>query len=135
MVQRVWPSLFQAPAVGKFDPFLGDMNAGVVDMPAEPVSIFFYLPLWVSMMVAMMFPAIAPVLSLFDTIGQNRRAAGQQSTPTWIFLAGYLVIWSLLGLVAYLLSLALPALGMMASGLRAAYPLAAGIVLIFAVYR
>ncbi len=108
------------------------MNVGVASPSTEPVTLLLYLPLWVSMMVAMMFPAVAPVLSLFAAISQNRRAAGQRAASTWIFLGGYLVAWSLLGVGAYLLSLALPALGMMAPGLRVAYPLAAGIVLMFA---
>ena len=101
-------------------------------MPADPGSIWLYLPLWIAMMVAMMFPAVAPVVALFVTISQNRRAANQRAAPTWIFLAGYLVVWSLLGVGAYLLSRLLPALGMMATGLRAEYPVAAGLVLIFA---
>jgi predicted metal-binding membrane protein len=79
-----------------------------------------------------MFPAAAPMVLLFTTLGQNRRAAGQRATPTWVFLAGYLVVWTLFGVGAYLLSLAIPALGMMAPGLRIDYPVAAGLVLIFA---
>lgn len=99
---------------------------------SEPVPIFLYLPLWIAMMVAMMFPAAAPVVSLFVTISQNRRVEGQSTAPTWIFLVGYLAIWSLLGVGAYLLSLALPALGMMAAGLNVSSPMIAGAVLIFA---
>jgi predicted metal-binding membrane protein len=84
------------------------------------------------MMVAMMFPAVAPVVSLFATISTKRRAAGQPAAPTWIFLIGYLSVWSLFGIGAYLLSLVVPALGMMAAGLRMDNPVAAGIVLMFA---
>src|SRR5260221_6498136 len=53
-----------------------------------------YLPIWIAMMVAMMFPAVAPMVLLFTTLGQNRRAAGQRATPTWVFLAGYLAVWT-----------------------------------------
>src|SRR5258708_10901784 len=84
------------------------------------------------MTVAMLVPAAAPVVALFATISQNRRAANQRAAPTWIFVAGYLAVWSLLGVAAYLLSRVLPAIGMMASGLRVDYPVAAGLVLIFA---
>jgi len=111
---------------------MSSMNSGSASIPADPTSIWLYLPLWTSMMVAMMFPAVAPVVSLFVTISQNRRAANQRAAPTWIFLAGYLAVWSLLGVAAYLLSRVLPALGMMATGLRVEYPVAAGLVLIFA---
>jgi predicted metal-binding membrane protein len=43
-----------------------------------------------------------------------------------------LAVWSLFGVVAYLLSLIVPAIGMAATGLRADSPMAAGIVLGFA---
>ena len=107
-------------------------NPAPVDTQPAPTSILLYLPVWVSMMVAMMFPSVAPMVVLFATLSRNRRAAGQPSTPTWVFLAGYLAVWSLVGVLAYLLSLALPAVSMMAPGLRSDYPLAAGLVLIFA---
>jgi predicted metal-binding membrane protein len=108
------------------------MDEGMAEMGAEPVSALLFLPLWMSMMVAMMFPAIAPVVSLFATISQKRRAAGQPAAPTWVFLAGYLSVWSRFGIGAYVLSLIVPALGMMATGLRMDNPVAAGIVLMLA---
>jgi predicted metal-binding membrane protein len=108
---------------------MGSMMQGMASMSAEPASLLVFLPLWVSMMVAMMFPAIAPVVSLFATLSQRRRTAGEAAAPTWLFLTGYLVVWSLFGLGAYLLSLIVPALGMMATGLRMDQPVAAGIVL------
>jgi predicted metal-binding membrane protein len=110
----------------------GDMMQGMAGMSAEPASILVFLPLWISMMVAMMFPAIAPVVSLFATLGQRRRATGEHTAPTWVFLAGYLVVWSLFGVGAYLLSLVVPALGMMAAGLRMDQPVVAGVVLALA---
>jgi predicted metal-binding membrane protein len=111
---------------------IGSVNQGMAAMEAGPISLLLFLPLWISMMVAMMFPAIAPVVSLFATISTKRRAARQQAAPPWIFLVGYLCVWSLFGIGAYLLSLVVPAIGMMAAGLRMDNPMAAGIVLILA---
>lgn len=108
------------------------MDRGMAEMAVQPESLLFFLPLWVAMMVAMMFPAVAPVVSFFDALSRKRREAGMPAAPTWIFLTGYLAVWSLFGLGAYLLSVLVPALGMMASGLRIDYPLLAGIVLILA---
>jgi predicted metal-binding membrane protein len=108
------------------------MNQGMAEMAAQPESLLFFLPLWVVMMVAMMFPAVAPVVSFFDSLSLKRREAGLPAAPTWLFLAGYLAVWSLFGLGAYLLSLIVPAVGMMATGLRMDNPLAAGFVLIVA---
>ena len=51
---------------------------------------------WVAMMGAMMFPAIVPVVSIF------RRAAERgQVAPTPIFVTGYLLVWSAIGVPAY----------------------------------
>jgi predicted metal-binding membrane protein len=107
-------------------------NPAPVDMHPATTPILLYLPIWVAMMMAMMFPSVAPMVMHFVTLSRNRRAAGKPSTPTWVFLAGYLAVWSLVGVLAYLLSLALPAVSMVAPGLRIKYPLAAGLVLIFA---
>jgi predicted metal-binding membrane protein len=133
----VWLGLLLLAAIGwaivlQSTQTMSRMDQGMAAMGAEPVSALIFLPLWISMMVAMMFPAVAPVVSLFATIGERRRAAGQPATPTWVFLSGYLAVWSLFGVAAYLLSLAIPALGMMAAGLRVDHPIAAGIVLILA---
>jgi len=84
------------------------------------------------MMVAMMFPSVTPVMTLFSTVSRNRHAAGERTAPTWVFLVGYLTIWSLLGAGAYLLSLVMPAVGMSGPGLRTYSPVAGGLVLIAA---
>ena len=127
--------LLQTPGMSQEMPGMDGMSASTpapVDTHPAPTSILLYLPIWVNMMVAMMFPSVAPMVMLFATLSRNRRAEGQPSTPTWVFLAGYLAVWSLVGVLAYLLSLALPAVSMMAPGLRIDYPLAAGLVLICA---
>ena len=90
--------LLQIPAM---DSMAGDMaemsmEQGMATMAAEPASLLFFLPLWVSMMVAMMFPAVAPVVSLFAALSRKRREIGQPAAPTWLFLSGYLVVWGLL---------------------------------------
>jgi len=121
-----WTVIFQQTQM------IGSMNQGMAAMDAGPMSVLLFLPLWISMMVAMMFPAVAPVVSLFATISTKRRAADQPAAPTWVFLTGYLLVWSLFGIGAYLLSLVVPAVGMMAAGLRIDNPVAAGIVLILA---
>jgi predicted metal-binding membrane protein len=110
----------------------GSMGAGLAAMGLEPVSFLLFLPLWIAMRVAMMFPAVAPVVSLFAVLSAKRRTAGQKAAPTWILVAGYLSTWTLFGVLAYLLSLIVPALGMMAAGLRVDSPVAAGIVLTLA---
>jgi predicted metal-binding membrane protein len=121
-----WVVIFQQTQM------IASVNEGMAAMEAGPISLLLFLPVWVSMMVAMMFPAVAPVVSLFATISTKRLASNQRAAPTWMFLIGYLFVWSLFGIGAYLLSLVVPAIGMMAAGLRVDSPLAAGIVLIAA---
>jgi len=108
---------------------------GMADMPgmaSGPDPAMVYLPLWVSMMVAMMFPSVVPMVSIFATMGRHKRNAGGSAVPTWVFLAGYLAIWTLFGVGAYLLSLVVPAVGMAAPGLQTHSPLIGGMVLVLA---
>ena len=63
-----------------------------------------FMATWVVMMVAMMFPAVAPVVLTF------RRWAGSRGRPpstTAAFVAGYLGVWAAIGLAAYALLQAL----------------------------
>ena len=61
-----------------------------------------FLAAWAVMMAAMMLPAAAPMVLLFGTVQAQRR--GQPTfVPTWIFVAGYLLVWSAVGLAVYLL--------------------------------
>lgn len=55
-----------------------------------------FLVTWVVMMVAMMFPAVAPMVLAHASVVRSR---GEGSLPTVAFVAGYLVTWSAAGLV------------------------------------
>jgi predicted metal-binding membrane protein len=65
----------------------------------------FFVTVWVVMMVAMMFPAVAPTVLTYDRLREDRRARGEgavaEATP--LFVAGYLVVWAMAGLAAYAL--------------------------------
>jgi predicted metal-binding membrane protein len=61
-----------------------------------------FVAIWAVMMAAMMLPAAAPMVLVFDTVYAKRR--GQPTfVPTWIFVAGYLLVWTAVGLVVYVL--------------------------------
>jgi predicted metal-binding membrane protein len=53
----------------------------------------WYLGIWVTMTAAMMLPSEAPAALLFARLTHG--------LPTWLFLAGYLVVWAAFGLAAY----------------------------------
>lgn len=57
----------------------------------------WFVGVWVTMMAAMMLPATVPVAAAFDRVARAREQAGS----LWAFLGGYLVVWTLFGLLAY----------------------------------
>jgi predicted metal-binding membrane protein len=63
----------------------------------------FYLTVWVVMMAAMMFPSVAPTVTMYDRLRAGHRAKGHGAAPdaTAIFVTGYLLVWTAAGLVAY----------------------------------
>lgn len=63
-----------------------------------------FLAVWVAMMIATMFPATAPMVLMFARIGANKRTAGGRAVTVWWFVAGYLLVWTGLGVVAYALA-------------------------------
>ncbi|MEW6300913.1 MAG: DUF2182 domain-containing protein [Thermodesulfobacteriota bacterium] len=69
-----------------------------------------YVALWGVMMVAMMLPAVAPMVGLCRTIARRRREQGLPFTPAWVFVAGYVTLWTLTGSVAYAADLAIQSL-------------------------
>jgi predicted metal-binding membrane protein len=60
-----------------------------------------FLAIWVVMMVAMMFPTAAPMILVFHQVEANRRQRGEAFVATWVFVAAYLCVWSLAGVVAF----------------------------------
>ena len=65
-----------------------------------------FLAIWVAMMVAMMFPAAAPMILAFAAVQRGKRQRGQSLVPTGLFVGAYLVVWALAGVLAYTLALA-----------------------------
>ena len=73
--------------------------------PTMGLSALVFLGVWVAMMAATMFPAVAPMVLMFARINATRRTKGMTWVPTWLFVTGYLLVWTGLGLGAYLLAL------------------------------
>lgn len=55
-----------------------------------------FLGMWAGMMVAMMFPAVIPMVLAHRMVVERR---GEGTRPTAVFVAGYLVVWLGAGLV------------------------------------
>lgn len=63
-----------------------------------------FVGIWVTMMAAMMLPAVLPMVLLYA------RIARQRGGSTAVFLASYLLVWSALGVAAYLAARAIRAI-------------------------
>jgi predicted metal-binding membrane protein len=87
----------------------GDMDMAM-SSPTMGMRAPLFLAIWVVMMVAMMFPTAAPMILMFHRIQAGKRERGDTFVATWIFVAAYMVIWTLAGLAAYLGALAVEAL-------------------------
>jgi predicted metal-binding membrane protein len=60
-----------------------------------------FLTAWIVMMAAMMLPAIVPMVVIFAS-AQARRERNP-AVPTWIFIAGYMLVWLAAGILVYVL--------------------------------
>ena len=104
----------------------------------DPGPLGFFVVTWVVMLAAMMFPSVSPMVVAYDRIQQHRRKTGRYAPAgsTAVFVAGYLISWTIFGLVAYSLYMAVASLapGLFGSDQGGRY-LAAGVVLMAAVYQ
>jgi predicted metal-binding membrane protein len=89
-----------------------------------------YIILWGVMMVAMMFPAMTPIVGLFQTIARRKREQGLPFTPVWVFVAGYVTLWTLTGGVGYAADLAIQSLPRTFPVLRSYGTLIGGVTLV-----
>jgi predicted metal-binding membrane protein len=74
---------------------MGGMSAAGWSVGAALV----FVGMWTVMMAAMMLPAAAPMILTFAA-AQARRD-NMAAVPTWIFIAGYLFVWSAVGVVVF----------------------------------
>ncbi len=78
--------------------------------PTMGLGVPLFLAVWIAMTVATMFPAVAPMVLMFARIGAARRTSGRVFVPTSLFVGGYLLVWTALGVVAYTAALGAEAL-------------------------
>jgi predicted metal-binding membrane protein len=50
--------------------------------------------MWTIMMAAMMLPAATPMILIFATINGQRSRRASPLVPTWLFVLGYLAVWT-----------------------------------------
>jgi len=90
-----------------------------------------FLGMWIVMMMAMMLPSLVPMLRRY------RRSIGEITDArlgwlTAMVSAGYFLVWTVFGTVAFPLGVALAAIEMQRPALAEAVPIAAGVVVLAA---
>src|SRR3979411_18832 len=82
----------QAEAMSGMVTGLAQIGSGMPSGIAPPV----FLGMWLTMMVAMMFPTIGPMVLAHRVVVRHR---GEGWPPTAAFVLGYLFVWTAIGLV------------------------------------
>jgi predicted metal-binding membrane protein len=107
------------------------MSMAWMRMPGRtwPAAAASFLGMWVVMMVAMMMPCLVPMLQRY------RRAVGRTGTMrlgrlTSLVGAGYFVVWTLFGMAAFPVGVALAAIEMQQPALARAVPIAVSLVVL-----
>jgi predicted metal-binding membrane protein len=91
-----------------------------------------FLGMWAVMMLAMMLPSLIPMLSRY------RQAVGTGETQLGLLTAlvglGYFFVWTVLGMAAFPLGVALAAVEMQQPAFARAVPIAVGVVVVIAAH-
>jgi predicted metal-binding membrane protein len=78
---------------------LGSIGARLLSvLPLSVTDVWLTFMMWAVMMVAMMLPSASPMILTYAAIG--RRHSGTAIYASWIFAAGYVLIWTLFSAVA-----------------------------------
>jgi len=107
------------------------MSMAWMRMPGQtwPGAAAAFLGMWVVMMMAMMLPSLVPMLWRYrQAVG--RRGETRLGWLTALVGVGYYLVWTVFGVIAFLLGAALAAVAMQEPELARADPIAAGIVIL-----
>ncbi len=84
-----------APGITALSRGAGGMT---MDMAGSAIAAPLFIGMWVTMMVAMMFPSVAPIVVMHWRISSGRR---QSPAASPAFVGGYLLVWTAVGVGAY----------------------------------
>jgi predicted metal-binding membrane protein len=90
-----------------------------------------FLGMWVVMMAAMMLPSLVPMLCRYRE-AVARTGVTHLSRLTALVGLGYFCVWTVFGLVVFVLGVALAAIEMQQAALARAVPMAVGVVVLIA---
>ncbi len=109
------------------------MSMAWMRMPGQtwPVAAASFLAMWVVMMVAMMLPSLVPMLQRYR-LAVGRPGGTRLGRLTALVGVGYFFVWTVLGLAAFPLGVALAEITMQQPALSRAVPVAAGVAILLA---
>ena len=88
--------------------------------------------MWSVMMVAMMLPAAAPMITVFAGVHRRRAEAGRPTVPTAVFVFGYVLVWGAFSIAAATAQAMLQRAGLLSSMMATNHMLLAGALLMVA---
>jgi predicted metal-binding membrane protein len=107
------------------------MEMGMARMQGwGPVDFLLMFIMWAVMMVAMMTPSATPMILTFSRINRRRHEQDNPIVPTGVFLAGYLVVWTVFSAVATVAQWQLHRAALLSSMMVSNNPLFGGMLLI-----
>jgi predicted metal-binding membrane protein len=110
-----------------------DMSMAWMRMPGQtwPGAAASFLGMWVVMMVAMMLPSLVPMLWRYRQ-AVSRTGETRLGRLTALVGMGYFFVWTVFGMAAFLLGVALTTVEMQLPALARAVPIAVGVVVLIA---
>jgi predicted metal-binding membrane protein len=109
------------------------MSMAWMRMPGQtwPGAAASFLGMWVVMMVAMMLPSLVPMLRRYrEAVGMTGET--RLGRLTALVGAGYFFVWTMVGIAAFPLGVALAAVAMRQPALARTVPIAVGVVVLIA---
>jgi predicted metal-binding membrane protein len=114
----------------------GTASAGhCASMAGEPWSVGYFtamLAMWIIMMVGMMVPSAIPMILIYASIVRKATREGSSLAATEVFVAGYVVIWTLFSLVATIAQWALDRMALLSPMMMSNSHILGGLLLLTA---
>ena len=108
------------------------MMSGPDLAPWSPQALLPLFLMWSEMMLAMMLPAVTPLVFLFSKVARSRAERGQPYVSTAFFVAGYFAVWSLFSLVAALAQWVLHGVALLSPQMTASSTILGGVIFVAA---
>lgn len=131
--------IFESWSIGEVSPLLAAICrpiglSGTLSFTAS--SFFLTFSMWSMMVLAMMLPTAAPMLSTYATLADTAVKRSEPVVSVWVLAAGYLVVWLAFSVVASLAQIALSFAGTLtAFGAPATMMLSGGVLLAAGIYQ